>query len=103
MKSLFKLIVMIIIVTLSQAKAYAATKKIHAKCYVELFGGERTIVYQILKQEKFKKLEKSLKNKKLITTLSDKKQKVYSVLECVENSEMFTSDRANFIEKTTAK
>jgi len=80
-----------------------SVKKIKVKCYVQLYGGNETIVYHMIKAKKISSLEKTLVNKKVMTTTSINKEKIYQVNECVPYVEKFTNNNANLIEKSIAQ
>ncbi len=85
------------------AKNEIKSKKVKAKCFVEVLGGQNTIVYQMIRENKLSGLGEKLTNKSLHTTLSDKKVKIYKVNECVLDSEEFSTVTAKSVEKLTAK
>lgn len=107
MKKLFILVIGLFFVSSSfytLAKSDAKQEKtIKTKCFVTLYGGEQTILYQIIKENQFTNLANKLTNSSTMTTLSDKKQKVYKVVECVKTSEEFNSQMALAVEKITPK
>ncbi|MDO6445837.1 TapY2 family type IVa secretion system protein [Colwellia sp. 1_MG-2023] len=76
-------------------------KTIKTKCFVTLYGGEQTILYQIINESKFNKLADLLTNTSTMTTLSDKKMKVYKVIECVQTADNFKNQLALAVEKIT--
>lgn len=78
------------------ASSQAATKKgkVDVKCHIELLGGEQTIYLAQVKQKKLKNLVNILKNRRIITSTSTDKKKVYKVFECVLNDETFKSAQA---------
>lgn len=76
-------------------------KTIKTKCFVTLYGGEQTILYQIIKESSFDHLAKKLTNSSTMTTLSDKRMKVYNVIECAKTSDTFKNQFALAIEKIT--
>jgi hypothetical protein len=107
MKKLFTLIVSLYFAiascdTLAKSGDKEA-KTINTKCYVTLYGGEQTILYQIIKENTFKNLATKLTNSSIMTTLSKNKQKVYEVFECVQTSDNFKNKFALAIEKVTPK
>jgi len=79
------------------------TNKIKAKCYVELYGGQNTIVYQMVKENNILKLAKVLANRSVMTTLSNKKQKIFKVVECQEANSPFGNTQAAAKEKITPR
>lgn len=89
--------------TLATPNQNREVKTIETKCFVTLYGGKQTILYQIIKENHFTNLANKLTNSSTMTTLSDKKQKVYKVVECVKTSEEFNSQMALAVEKITPK
>lgn len=78
-------------------------KKIETKCFVELYGGQQTIVYRVVNNNKFEQLTRFLVNKSVLTTLSDKKQKIYKVIECARLTDDFKSSASKSMESITAR
>lgn len=78
-------------------------KTIKTKCFVTLYGGEQTILYQIIKEKNFNSLATKLTNSSTMTTLSKSKKKVYKVFECVKTSDNFQNKFALAVEKATPK
>lgn len=78
-------------------------KTIKTKCFVTLYGGAQTILYQIINESSLSNLANKLTNTSTMTTLSKEEKKVYKVFECVENSEQFKNKFALAIEKVTPK
>jgi lipid-A-disaccharide synthase-like uncharacterized protein len=104
MKVLSKIFTLLIFISMAGfAIENENNTKIKVKCYVELFGGKRTIVYHMVKENKLNILSQGLNNKSFMTTLSDKKQKIYQVLECVPNENVFKNINAIAVEKVTAR
>lgn len=88
--------------------SFAQTKdkegeKINTKCFVSLYGGAQTILYQIINENDFSNLANRLTNTSTMTTLSENKQQVYKVIECVKKSDKFKNKFALAIEKVTPK
>jgi hypothetical protein len=84
-----------------EAKPSKEGNTIKAKCFVTLYGGKKTILYQIIQADKIKALPKMLTNSTTMTTLSEEKQKVYEVTECIKSSEPFKNKFAQAVEKIT--
>lgn len=107
MKKLFLLVMCMSITVLSLnslAKSKSKEEKlINTKCFVSLYGGKQTILYHIIKENKLKNLANNLTNTSTMTTLSEDKQKVYKVFECVKTSDNFKNQFALAIEKVTPK
>ena len=68
------------------------------KCHVTLFGGNQTIYYGVLLKAPMKQVAEELKGRKILTTLSTEKQKVYEVHECVLHEKKFKGTKARYIE-----
>jgi hypothetical protein len=107
MKKIYLLIVSTFLILPSFNSVSASNNKtenkVKARCFVSLYGGQQTIVYQIINEKRFKNLSTSLTNKTVMTTLSENKQKIYEVIECVKNDDPFTDNNALAVEKVTAK
>ncbi len=88
---------------MTSAASKQKTDKIKAKCYVELYGGQNIIVYQMVKENNILKLPKILANRSVMTTLSNKKQKVFKVVECQEENSPFGNTQAVAKEKITPR
>jgi hypothetical protein len=78
-------------------------KTIKTKCFVSLYGGEQTILYQIINENMLKNLANKLTNSSTMTTLSENRQKVYKVFECVKTTDDFKNKFALAVEKVTPK
>ncbi|MEW6991030.1 TapY2 family type IVa secretion system protein [Colwelliaceae bacterium 6441] len=106
MKNYIVYLIMMLITYSSNSLAEAnknTDKKVKAKCFVELYGGKKTIVYQIVKETQFSQVSKRLVNKSMMTTLADKKQKIYQVIECAKGDDDFINKDAIGVEKVTAR
>jgi len=77
--------------------------KIEVKCHVELFGGNETIYFRVLKSAHLDKLSKELVNREVLTSLSRAKQKIYKVHECVPLTASFTLLKSQLIDKKTTR
>ncbi|MDT0602403.1 TapY2 family type IVa secretion system protein [Thalassotalea castellviae] len=83
------------------AKSSIQDNTIKTKCFVTLYGGQKTILYQIINAKELSQLPKTLTNSTTMTTLSEEKQKVYKVTECTKSSEPFKNKFAQAVEKIT--
>ena len=53
------------------------SKRVDAKCHVELYGGAETIYFRTIKIEQLEKLAKKVVNRSVLTPTSSKKNKIY--------------------------
>jgi hypothetical protein len=80
-------------------KSSKQAKKVEAKCHVELFGGNETIYFRMINSEDLSKLANRVINRKILTTFSGEKKKIYKVHECVYATASFTLTKSQNIDK----
>jgi len=78
-------------------------RKVTAKCFVNLYGGQQTIYYRTIKKKQLAKLAEKLTNKMIMTLRSNKKKKVFQVKECVLREDKFSGSQAREIEAKIAQ
>lgn len=80
----------------NEANSYQNQQEyVDVKCYVELFGGEKTIYLAYIKKERLKGFTKSIEGEKIPVIGSNDKKRVYSAFECVREEHKFSITKAN--------
>ncbi|WP_371377898.1 TapY2 family type IVa secretion system protein [Thalassotalea aquiviva] len=72
---------------------------VDTKCFVEVFGGNRTIAMANVKRKNISLLTHMLVGRKIETQLSPRSREVYKVFECVEKTKKFSSRQARELDK----
>ena len=76
---------------------------IETKCFVELYDGYSTIVYQMVGEKQLKKLTKTLVDSFALTTFSAEELQISKVFECTLLNDKFTNIQAITVEKGIAR
>ena len=98
------MIFLLLLSLMSNASAeQASIKKITAKCFVNLYGGQQTIYYRKIDPIKLANLAENLSGKMITTVYSNQKKKIYKVNECILKENEFSDAWARQIEAKTAQ
>lgn len=73
-------------------------EKLEAKCFVELFGGEKIIYFVSSQTRELADLKSFLINK-----TTQNRVKIYKVIECVKLNKSFTLSAAQTLDKVTVR
>lgn len=71
------------------------SKRVSAKCYVELLGGSKTITGADINVKKINSLKQTLPGRKIYVPGVKDKQTIYKVIECVASNGKFKNKLAN--------
>ncbi|MGL1958835.1 MAG: TapY2 family type IVa secretion system protein [Colwellia sp.] len=69
-------------------------KKVDAKCYIQLVGGEEAISLWLVEPSKLKKLSQTIVGQNVLIPSKKNKSTIYKVIECVLAADEFSSKRA---------
>jgi len=98
------MIISLLLVFASSASAdQDISKKVTAKCFVNLYGGQQTIYYRTISEVQLPNLAKKLSGQMVSTVYSNKKKKIYKVNECILQSSEFNDAWARQLEAKTAQ
>jgi hypothetical protein len=78
-------------------------KQVNAKCHVSLINGNEDILLYRIKAKKYPKLSENIVGKKVTTSTSNKKIKIYKVHQCVLDDEAFSHSRAKLLDEKTMR
>ncbi len=101
-KSITGIMLLACIFAANAAKPEKLSKKVDAKCHVQLLGGEETVAFWSIPSNKLSGLVDKIVGSKVITN-ANKKTSVYKAFECVLLEEKFTHGRAQAIDAKTPK
>ncbi|MFT6987856.1 MAG: hypothetical protein ACJAT7_003721 [Psychromonas sp.] len=79
------------------------SKKVDAKCFVEIVGGGEMVSFWNVSQNKISSLSKSITGRKVMAPNSKQKVIIYKADECVLLKDNFTGSRAKIVDAKTAR
>lgn len=93
----------ILLIISNNLEAQTSTKKVDAKCFVELVGGGETVTFFNITEKKLTSLSKSIIGHKIAPPGMKKKVKIYKAHECVLLKDNFKGSKAKIVDAKTAR
>jgi hypothetical protein len=93
----------LLLIISNNIEAQTPTKKVDAKCFVELVGGGETVTFFNITEKKLTALSKSIIGHKIAPPGMKQKVKIYKAHECVLLKDNFKGNKAKRVDAKIAR